>query len=81
VNAVAPQPIRNRELAAAIGRALHRPAIVPVPAAVLRLALGEVADELLLSSTRVVPVRLGASGYQFRTPEIDAALAHVLGTG
>src|SRR6185369_9447403 len=48
VNAVAPNPVRNRDLAAAIGRALHRPAIVPVPATAIRLALGELADELLL---------------------------------
>ena len=80
VNAVAPEPVRNRELAAAIGRALHRPAVVPVPAAVLRLALGEVADELLLSSARVVPLRLAAAGYRFRTPDVDEALAHVLGS-
>jgi len=79
VNAVGPEPVRNRELAAAIGRTLHRPAIVPVPAAVLRLALGEVADELLLSSAHVVPLRLAAAGYRFRTPDIDAALSHVLG--
>jgi uncharacterized protein (TIGR01777 family) len=81
VNAVAPAPVRNRELAAAIGRALHRPAIVPVPAAALRLALGEMADALLLASARVVPARLGATGYRFRTPDVDATLAHVLGTG
>jgi len=81
VNAVAPEPVRNRALATAIGRALGRPALVPVPAAVLRLALGELADALLLSSARVLPTRLGDSGYRFRTPDLDAALAHVLGTG
>jgi uncharacterized protein (TIGR01777 family) len=88
VNVVAPEPVRNRELAAAIGRTLCRPAVdvhsgawtvVPVPAAVLQLALGEMADELLLSSARVVPTRLRATGYRFRTPDIDTALAHVLG--
>lgn len=81
VNAVAPEPVRQRELAAAIGRALHRPALVPVPAAVLRLALGEVADALLLASARVVPARLRDAGHVFRMPDVDAALAHVLGTG
>jgi hypothetical protein len=81
VNAVAPEPVRNRTLAAAIGRALHRPALVPVPAPVLRLALGELADALLLASTRVRPTRLLDAGYRFRTPDVDAALARVLGTG
>jgi hypothetical protein len=81
VNAVAPAPVRNRELAAAIGRTLHRPALVPVPAVALRLALGELADALLLSGARVHPTRLDATGYRFRTPDIDGALAHLLGTG
>jgi len=79
VNAVAPNPVRNSDLAAAIGRALHRPAIVPVPAPVIRLALGELADALLLSSTRVEPARLVADGHVFRAPDVDAALAQVLG--
>jgi uncharacterized protein (TIGR01777 family) len=79
VNAVAPEPVRNRELAAAIGRTLRRPALVPVPPVALRLALGEMADALLLSSARVMPARLAATGYRFRTPAIDAALIHVLG--
>ena len=81
VNAVAPAPVRNRAFATALGRALGRPAFIPVPAAALRLALGEVADALLLSSTRVFPTRLAASGYRFRTADVDAALRHVLGTG
>jgi uncharacterized protein (TIGR01777 family) len=80
VNAVAPSPVRNKELAAALGRALHRPAIVPIPAAALRLALGEVADALLLASARVLPRRLETTNFHFRTPTIDPALAHVLGT-
>jgi uncharacterized protein (TIGR01777 family) len=79
VNAVAPAPVRNRELAAAIGRALHRPAVVPVPAVALRLVLGELADALLLSSAKVLPTRLAGAGYRFRTPDVDTALAHVLG--
>jgi uncharacterized protein (TIGR01777 family) len=81
VNAVAPAPVRNAELAAALGRVLRRPAVLPVPAAVLRAGLGEMADALLLASARVVPTRLEASGYRFRTPELDAALGHLLGTG
>ena len=81
VNAVAPEPVRNADLAAVLGRVLHRPAVIPMPAVVLRAALGEMAESLLLASTRVLPTRLEASGYQFRTPELGAALAHLLGTG
>jgi uncharacterized protein len=78
VNAVAPQPVTNREFAKAIGRVLNRPTLLPMPAFALRLALGEMADALLLSSARVKPVRLEASGYQFEYPQLEDALRHVL---
>lgn len=81
VNAVAPEPVRNRSFARALGRALGRPAFLPAPAFVLRLALGEMADELLLASQRVVPTQLLAAGFEFRSPEVGEALAHVLNRG
>ena len=62
-----------------LARVLGRPAVVPVPAAALRLLLGDLADELLLASTRVVPLRLKETGYEFRHPELEGALRHVLG--
>jgi uncharacterized protein len=74
VNAVAPLPVRNRELTRALGRILNRPAILPVPAPVLRLMFGEMADEALLSSARAVPERLAALGYRFLYPELLPAL-------
>ncbi|HYR51995.1 MAG TPA: TIGR01777 family oxidoreductase [Candidatus Dormibacteraeota bacterium] len=74
VNAVAPLPVRNRELTRALGRILNRPALLPVPAPVLRLMFGEMADEALLSSTRAVPERLAALGYRFLYPELLPAL-------
>jgi hypothetical protein len=79
VNAVAPAPVSNAELSSVLGRVLHRPAVVPVPAMAVRAALGEMADELLLSSTRVRPVTLVESGFEFRAATLEAALRHTLG--
>ncbi len=79
VNVVSPQPVTNHEFTTALGRVLRRPTMFPAPAFVLRLALGEMADALLLSSQRVEPAKLLANGYQFRFPKLDDALRHVLG--
>ena len=79
VNAVAPAPVTNTEFTKTLGRVLGRPTVAPVPAFALRLALGEMADAALLSSTRVRPQRLQASGYPFRFPHLEGALPHVLG--
>ncbi|MGA8752135.1 TIGR01777 family oxidoreductase [Candidatus Deferrimicrobium sp.] len=81
VNAVAPCPVTNRELTEGLGKALSRPTLLPVPAFALRLAVGEMADALLLASARVVPRRLEETGYRFRFPELPAALRHLLGKG
>jgi uncharacterized protein len=74
VNLTAPQPVTNAQFTRAVGRAVHRPAILPAPAFALRLALGEMADDALLSSARVVPSRLLAAAFQFVHPTLDAAL-------
>lgn len=79
VNVVAPEPVTNAELTRQLGHVLNRPTLLPVPAMALRLALGEMADEMLLGSTRAVPQRLRASGYTFREPELEAALRLTLG--
>ena len=80
VNVTSPNPVTNADFTRALGRALRRPALIPVPAAALKLALGgEMAEELLLYSQRVVPTRLLASGYRFQAPELDEALARALG--
>jgi len=78
-NAVAPEPVTNALFTKTLGRVLGRPTVVPAPAFALRLALGEMADATLLSSTRVRPERLLATGYRFRFPELEGALRHVLG--
>jgi uncharacterized protein (TIGR01777 family) len=79
VNAVAPRPVTNRELTEALAGVLSRPALLPVPAFALRLALGEMADALLLSGCRVACRRLEETGYRFLFPEIRGALMHHLG--
>jgi uncharacterized protein (TIGR01777 family) len=80
VNFTSPHPVRNDAFAQALGRALHRPAMIPLPAFALRLAFGELADATLLASQRAVPARLTESGYRLRYPDIDEALRHVLTT-
>ncbi len=78
VNFVSPHPATNREFTKALGSAVHRPTIFAVPALAARLAFGEMADALLLSSARVLPNRLQKSGFQFEHAELGPALRHVL---
>jgi uncharacterized protein (TIGR01777 family) len=77
-NATAPHPARNRDFARALGSALHRPAFLPAPAFALRLALGQMADEMLLAGQRVVPERATSEGFSFDYPQLAAALEHAL---
>ena len=79
VNATAPVPVTNSDFTAALAKTLHRPAWLPVPAAPLRLALGDFADELLLGGQRVLPTAALLSGFCFRYADIDAALANITG--
>lgn len=79
VNAVSPQPVRNADLTAALARVLRRPAMLPVPAFALRALLGELADALLLSSTRAVPRVLLERGFRFEHPQIESALRATIG--
>jgi uncharacterized protein len=79
VNAVSPHPATNRDFTKTLGKVLERPTVFPMPAFAARLALGQMADDLLLSSTRVVPRRLEETGYAFRYPDLEPALRHILG--
>ncbi len=79
LNTVSPQPVTNLEFTKALGRVLGRPTIFPLPAFAAKLALGEMADELLLASTRVDAALLVKSGYTFRHPDLEPALRHLLG--
>ncbi|MCK5861119.1 MAG: TIGR01777 family oxidoreductase [Candidatus Hydrogenedentes bacterium] len=74
VNAVTPHPVRNRKFAQELGKAVGKPAVIPVPAFAINLAWGEMGRELLLSSTHAVPERLTQSGFEWHYPEIEDAL-------
>ena len=79
VNVVAPSPVTNREFTRTLGRVLRRPTLFPMPGFAARLAFGEMADALLLASTRVKPAGLLDSGYAFRHGSLEEGLRHVLG--
>lgn len=79
VNLTGPAPARQREIAAELGRALHRPALLPAPAPALRLVVGEFAGEIL-ASARVLPRRLEASGFAFEHPDLGTAIDWLVGS-
>jgi hypothetical protein len=79
VNVTAPEPVTNREFTRTLGAVLRRPAVIPVPASLLRSVSREMADELLFGSQRVVPRRLLSSGFAFRDTAIEPALRRLLG--
>jgi uncharacterized protein len=78
VNLAAPNPVTNAELSRTLGRVLKRPAVLPVPAIALKLLYGEMA-EIVITGQRAVPARLKQYGYEFRHPDLEAALRDVLG--
>jgi uncharacterized protein (TIGR01777 family) len=78
VNTVGPSPVRNEDFVRALGQALHRPTIFPLPEWFIRNILGEMGEELLLTSARVSPARLNAAGYRFEHGTLQAALAAAL---
>lgn len=78
VNFAAPNAVSNREFTKTLGRVLRRPTILPLPAFAARLAFGEMAEELLLTSTRVYPKKIIEFGYKFLHPELGEALKHIL---
>jgi uncharacterized protein (TIGR01777 family) len=79
VNLVAPNPATNAEFTAALGRVLHRPTVLPMPAPLARLLFGEMADATMLSSTRVAPQALIDTAFRFQYPALEPALRHLLG--
>jgi uncharacterized protein (TIGR01777 family) len=78
-NVTAPEPVTNREFIRTLGRVLRRPTVLPVPAAALRLAFGEMADATILASIRMLPAVLEQTGYRFRHPQLEPALRYLLG--
>jgi hypothetical protein len=80
VNLSAPHPSTNANFARSLGRAIHRPAILPAPAFAMRLILGEMADALLLSGQRAIPANAERLGFKFTYPQLDEALKQIFGT-
>ena len=78
VNGFAPNPVTNREFTRTLARVLHRPAFLPVPSPLLKLVLGEMAEEMLLSSLRGKPERLCETGFSFQFPALETALRDLL---
>ncbi|MCL5019639.1 MAG: TIGR01777 family oxidoreductase [Patescibacteria group bacterium] len=78
VNIVAPYPLTNREFTKILGSVLNRPTLFSIPAFILRFVFGEMADELMLTSQRIVPAKLKTTGYTFQYPELEGALKHLL---
>ena len=78
VNLTAPNPVSNAEFTRSLGHQLKRPAVFAVPAFALRIAFGQIADEALLASARVLPAKLQAETFEFKHPTIDEALAAIL---
>ena len=81
VNVASPQPVTNAEFTETMGRVLHRPALIPVPAFALRAAFGDMAEQTLLASQRVRPARLEQVGFHWEQPALDGALRAALGDG
>lgn len=77
-NVTSPVPLTGRDFARALGRAMHRPSFMPAPAFALRIAFGQLANEVLLAGQRVVPSRLLAEGFTFSNPALDDALARIV---
>jgi hypothetical protein len=78
LNAISPQPVTNADFTKLLAAALHRPALFPAPAFALRLLLGEMADNLLLSSQRALPAQLQKLNFQFAHPDLSTALSAIL---
>jgi len=78
VNVCSPNPVRNRDLAKALGKALHRPSFIPAPAFMVKLVMGEFGS-VILEGQRVIPQRLLGSGFIFRYPDIEKALQSIMG--
>ncbi len=79
INAVAPEPVTNATFTATLARVLRRPAVLPIPAGVLRIIFGQMAEDTLLASTRAEPARASAAGFTWRHAGLESALRHVLG--
>jgi uncharacterized protein len=78
VNSVSPNPVTNEEFTKTLGEVLYRPTFLPLPEFAVSMVFGEMGDALLLASTKVVPKRLEDAGFQFKYPQLKAAIEHAV---
>ena len=78
VNVLAPEPVTNEEFARALGKILHRPVLLRIPAFILRLAMGEIAEAIVAGDSRLKPEKLQATGFHFNYPDIESAIRYEL---
>ncbi len=78
VNVLAPEPVTNEEFAKVLGNILHRPVLLRIPAFILRLAMGEIAEAIVAGDSRLKPEKLQATGFHFDFPDIESAMRHEL---
>lgn len=78
INGTAPNPVTNAEFTIALGRAVKRPTILPMPACVVKLLMGEMGEELLLAGKKVLPMKAQQAGYQFKYEYLESALADIV---
>jgi uncharacterized protein (TIGR01777 family) len=78
VNVLAPEPVTNEEFARVLGKILHRPVFLRIPAFILRLAIGEIAEAIVAGDSRLKPEKLQATGFHFNFPDIESAIRHEL---
>jgi NAD dependent epimerase/dehydratase family enzyme len=79
VNLVAPQPVTNSEFAKTLGKVISKPAFIPTPSLAIKTMYGEMGNAIILSSTRVIPLKLQIVHHQFSYPQLEPALRHLLG--
>ena len=79
INCTAPQPVTNREFAKTLGKVLKRPAVVPMPAPMVKLLFGQMGDELMVQGQSVIPQKLQQKGFQFKYSQLESALVEIIG--
>lgn len=78
INGVSPNPVTNKVFSKTLGKILHRPTIFPMPAAILRLLIGEMAEELIINGQRIIPEKALSHGFEFKYPELELALRQII---
>jgi len=78
INGTSPNPVTNQEFTKTLGKVLKRPTIFPMPNVIIKLLMGQMGEELLLSGKKILPINIAAAGYDFQYPQLEQALIHSL---